>query len=129
MIDFAQYQYIVEKAILRLGVNPEKCLIKKSNWQLKKGSIKLNISFFKYQNQTFFKTEALIASIPNDADINFSKKLLEYNYELNGLAFYTKEGKIYLKSVRELSGMDTNEAFAMITKVGNYSDKFNKEFI
>ena len=128
MIDLAQYQYIVEKAIARLGVNPKKCLKKKANWQLKKGSIKLNIGFFEQQGQNYFKTEALIASIPNDATIDFYKKLLEHNREFHGLAFYIDEGNVYLKSVREVAGMDTNEAFAMITKVGNYADKFDDEF-
>lgn len=128
MLDSSQYQYIVEKAIARLGLNPANCLISKANWQLKKGSIKLNISFFEQGGQHYFKTEAMIASIPSDAENNLYKKLLEFNHELSGLAFHIHDGKIYLKSVREIVGMDTNEAFAMITKVGNYADKFDEEF-
>ena len=128
MIDFAQYQYIVEKAIARLGLNPNKCLIKKGNWQLKKGRVKLDILFFEQNGLQYFKAAALIAKVPDNANTDFYKKLLEFNTELNGLAFYIKEGTVYLKSVREVSGMDANEAFSMITKVGNYADKFDDEF-
>lgn len=128
MIDFAQYQYIVEKAITRLGVNPNKCLIKLSNWQLKKGNVKINVSFFEYQGQVFFKAEALINDIPKIETLHFYKKLLKYNAEFNGLSFNIHEGKVYLKSVREVRGLDENEALSMITKVGNYADKFDDEF-
>ena len=128
MKDFAPYQYIVEKAIARLGVDPKKCLIKRANWQLKKGSVRLNISFFEQGGLNFFKTEALITTVPPDADAVFYLRLLRYNEEFNGLAFYVKDDKVLLKSVREVSGMDANEAFAMITKVGNYADKFEGEF-
>lgn len=125
--DFSQYQYIVEKAIARLGVDPKKCLIRKANWQLKKGNIKLNISFFEQDSLQYFKTEALIMSIPSDASVDFYKNLLEQNRTFNGLAFYIQGNQVYLKSVREVSGMDANEAFMMITKVGNYADMFHNE--
>ena len=128
MKDFAPYQYIVEKAIARLGVDPSKCLINRANWQLKKGNIRLNISFFEQGGLNFFKAEALITTVPTNADAAFYLRLLTYNAEFNGLAFYVKEDKVLLKSVREVSGMDANEAFAMITKVGNYADKFEEEF-
>ncbi|MFK7948683.1 MAG: YbjN domain-containing protein [Saprospiraceae bacterium] len=128
MIDLAQYQYIVEKAITRLGLNPTKCLITQTHWQLKKDNIKLNIIFFEQQGQHYFKSEALITNIPDDANTEFYIKLLEYNHEFNGLAFYINDGKVYLKSVREVAGMDANEAFSMITKVGNHADKFDEAF-
>ena len=66
-------------------------------------------------------------SIPSDASVDFYRKLLEQNRTFNGLAFYIQGNQVYLKSVREVSGMDANEAFMMITKVGNYADMFHNE--
>lgn len=127
MNQITTYQYLIDKAIKRLGLNPEKCYRDNLNWHLKSGSATLNLSIFLLDNHYYFKVEAEIIAVPTQNLTEFYATLLHYNHDFNGFAFLIHDEKVYLKSVRELQGMDENEAFAIITKVGNYADKFDDE--
>lgn len=124
MKDFNTYKYVIEKAIERLGLNSSKCVVGDCKWQLKKGNLKVNLSFFETHGREYFKVQAPICKVPTLNVTNFYKNLLQYNHEFNGFAFLIYNDKVYLKAVRELQGMDDNEAFSMITKVGNYAERF-----
>lgn len=127
MTDYTSYKYIIEKAIKRLGLNPAKCVKGDCKWQLKKGEVVLNLSFFEAYGQKHFKVEAPFSKIPTENVTNFYKELLQYNNEFNGFAFLIHDEKVFLKSVRELQGLDDNEAFTMITKVGNYAERIKNK--
>jgi len=85
----------------------------------------LDLSVFLLDGRHYFKVEAEIIAVPTENLTEFYETLLYYNHDFNGFAFLIHDQKVYLKSVRELQGMDENEAFAIITKVGNYADKFD----
>jgi hypothetical protein len=125
MNEITIYQYLIDKAIKRLGLNPEKCYQENYNWHLQSGSVILDLSVFLFDGRHYFKVEAEIIAVPTENLTEFYETLLYYNHDFNGFAFLIHDQKVYLKSVRELQGMDENEAFAIITKVGNYADKFD----
>ena len=127
MNNIATYQYIIESAIRRLGLNPQNCLRGDCTWYLESGSITLNLNIFLLHGHHYFKVEAAIIDAPTERLTEFYETLLHHNHDFNGFAFLLHEGKVYIKSVRELRGMDENEAFSIITKVGNYADKFDDE--
>ena len=127
MNEITTYQYLIDKAIKRLGLNPEKCYRNNYNWHLQSGSVILDLTIFSLDNRDYFKVEAEIIAVPTENLTKFYETLLHHNHDFNGFAFLIHDQKVYLKSVRELQGMDENEAFAIITKVGNYADKFDDE--
>jgi hypothetical protein len=127
MNEITTYQYLIDKAIRRLGLNPEKCYQDNYSWHLQSGSVILNLTIFSFDNRDYFKVEAEIIAVPTKNLTEFYETLLHYNHDFNGFAFLIHDQKVYLKSVRELQGMDENEAFVIITKVGNYADKFDNE--
>jgi hypothetical protein len=127
MNQITTYQYLIDKAIKRLGLNPEKCYQNDYTWHLQSGSAILNLNIFLLDGRYYFKVEAEIIAVPTKNLTEFYETLLYHNHDFNGFAFLIHDQKVYLKSVRELQGMDENEAFAIITKVGNYADQFDDE--
>ncbi len=127
MANLTDYQHIITTAIEKLGLNADKCKQSEITWKIKRGSIAIILELYKSDNRTYFKVEALIATLPNEQSTDFYKELLLHNYKFNGFGFSLSNNKIYLKTVRDVVGMDINEAFVLITKVGNYADKFDDE--
>ena len=121
------YQHIVSAAIEKLGLSAEKCQNALNLWKINRGSITLLIELFEADNRVYFKVEALIAQLVNEQSTDFYKQLLLHNHSFNGFSFNLHEEAIYIKAVRDAFGMDINEAFVLITKVGNHADKFDDE--
>ena len=57
------------------------------------------------------------------------EELLIINDKLFGVAFTIYQGWVYLKVIREVDGMDQNEAMAMLHRIGNYADQYDDELI
>lgn len=127
MPNMTDYQHIVNAAIKKLGLSSEKCQTTDTVWEIKRGSVTIVLELFKANNRTYFKVQALIAYLPNEQSTDFYKKLLLHNHDFNGFGFTLNDSIIYLKAVRDALGMDMNEAFVLITKVGNHADKFDDE--
>ncbi len=125
MPNMTDYQHIINDAIEKLGLNSEKCQISNTIWEIKRGSVTLVLELFEADNRTYFKVQALIAHLPNEQSTDFYKQLLLHNHNFNGFTFTLNDNIIYLKAVRDVLGMDMNEAFVLITKVGNHADKFD----
>ena len=65
----------------------------------------------------------------DEVRLPFFQELLELNDKLFGVAFGIYNGWTWLKVIREVDGMDENEAFAMLTRIGNYADQYDDYLI
>lgn len=121
------YQHTIAAAIEKLGLSAEKCQVTESTWVITRGSASISLALYDADNRTYFKVEALIAKLPSEQSTDFYKQLLLHNHNFNGFGFSLSDNEVYMKAVRDTAGMDVNEAFVLITKVGNYADKFDEE--
>ena len=127
MKNLTDYQHIIAIAIEKLGLDAKKCQANDKTWIINRGSASISLELYQSDNRTYFKVEALIATLPNEQSTKFYKELLLHNHNFNGFSFSLSENEIYLKAARDTVGMDSKEAFVLITKVGNYADKFDDE--
>ena len=57
-----------------------------------------------------------------------SMELLAENRNLFGVYFGTNKEKVFIMTIREVAGLDMNEAHAMIMRAGNYGEHYSKLF-
>lgn len=122
------YFRIIEKAILKIGIDPEKCRGEKTGrWSLQKGSINIMIDVWMLEKEqrTYFQTVAPIMKIPKGSNSVLTEELLEINHALFGAAFSIFQEIIYLKTTREIEGLDVSEAYQTILRIGNYADYYD----
>lgn len=131
MSDLTQHYQIIENCIKRLGVDPAVCRGEKpGQWNLKKGSASVWIDVFKREKDYYgyFQCMAPVVQIPQNRKEEFYQELLELNHSLYGVAMTKYKDWIYIKTIRELKDMSEDEAFAMITRIGNYADDYDDKF-
>ena len=131
-MDLTAFYDIVEKSISELGVNPVDCRGENAGqWNLKKGdtTVWVDLWYIEKEDRPYFQTMAPIFAVPSDSETKnrVLEELLTINDSLFGVAFSIFNDFVYLKVVREASGMDTNEATAMILRIGNYAELHRKE--
>lgn len=125
---------IVEECIQRLGVDPASCRGElEGQWNLQKGSAKVWIDVYHIprEQRSYFQVMSPMMPVPSDANLRneLFAELLNYNDHLFGVCFATKKNTVWLKVIREVSGLDADEAFNMITRIGNYSDYYDDKLI
>jgi len=125
------YYQIVEKAILKLGLNPEKTRSQVGKWTLRNADIPVWIDVFYHENhkRNYFLVVAPSMKIPEDRNTDLAWKLLSLNNDMQSVSFITKNDSVYIKSIRETEGLDISEAFALITRVGNYTMAYRKSIL
>jgi hypothetical protein len=131
-MDLTAFYDIIEKSITELGVNPVDCRGENpGQWNLKKGdtTVWVDLWYIEKEDRPYFQTMAPIFAVPSDPETKNKvlEELLTINDSLFGVAFSIFNDFIYLKVVREASGMDNNEAIAMILRIGNYAELHRKE--
>jgi hypothetical protein len=118
---------IVEQCIENLGLDPTTVRgEKEGQWSLNKGSAKvwIDVWHIEKEDRAYFQAMSPVMQDPaNNTDLY--RELLEINDKLFGVAFTLYNGWVWLKMIREVEGMDENEAFAMITRIGNYADQYD----
>jgi hypothetical protein len=122
------YFRIIEKAILKIGIDPEKCRNEKlGRWSIQKGSINIMIDVWMLEKEqrAYFQVVAPIMEIPKGSNSALTEELLEINHALFGAAFSIFQEVIYLKITREIEGLDVSEAYQTILRVGNYADYYD----
>ena len=130
MENLETYFNIVEACITKLGVDPAVCRGEKAGqWNLKKGSVNVWIDVFHIEKEgrAYFQVMSQIMKVPPTNKEALFEELLTINDRLFGVAFTVYKGIVWLKVIREVQGMDTDEAFAMITRIGNYADQYDDE--
>jgi hypothetical protein len=122
------YYHLIENVIKRLGVDPGLCKgDKPGQYDLKKGSANIWIDIWKVEGESYgyIQIMAPIYSVPAKDKEALYKELLEINHKLFAAALTLHNGRVYAKSIRELDGLNEDEAFAMFNRVGNYADDYD----
>ncbi|OQY03273.1 MAG: hypothetical protein B6I20_05340 [Bacteroidetes bacterium 4572_117] len=68
---------------------------------------------------------APVVEVPTKNAEAFYREILEINHNLYGVGMTKHQSWIYIKTLRELEGIDANEMMAMINRVGNYADDYD----
>ena len=120
---------IVEKAITQIGVDPSTARNEGGKWTLRKGKtlVWVRVDYVPREKRIYFEAAAPVMDIPENANADFFRKMLEMNIKVYGVAFGEYQNKIYLRTIREAPGLDVSEALSMILRVGNYADYYSKE--
>lgn len=129
-MDLTPYYTIVNNCISRLGVDPNSLKDDKPGaWTLVKGSAKvwIDVWYIEKENRPYIQIMSPVMKIPKDQVKKSSlfEELLTINDKLFGCAFTVFNEFVWLKSIRECEGLDDSEAFAMLTRIGNYADDYD----
>lgn len=127
------YYEMIDSIIRDLGVDPAACRgDQPGQWNLKKGSASVWVDVWQtkdangnLQDYGYLQIMAPIMEVPVNNQHLFTKELLELNHSLYGVGFTIFKDWAYIKMVRELDGLDKNEAAAMFNRVGNYADDYD----
>lgn len=117
-------EYKVDPATAR-GQNP-------GQWNLKLGSASVWVDIFQTKDAQgnltqngYIQVIAPICEVPVNNQNLFTKELLEANHSLYGVAFTIYKEWAYIKSIRELMGLDKTEVMSTFDRVGIYADEWD----
>lgn len=125
------YYGIVENCIRRLGIDPASCRSEDTagHWDLKRGEILvwIDVWHIERENRAYIQVVAPIMEIPIYRTPEFYEDLLRINDQIFGVAFTLYNNWTCLKVIREVEELAEEEAFKMITRVGNYGIEYLKK--
>jgi len=125
-VNVSYYEKMINDFIASLNIDPEQCRHRpRLLWSLYKGSALIYIELFKADNIDFIETSSPILKLPSRNLLPLYRKLLELNFQLLGIKFFTRDDWVYLSENRQLKGMDFDELKAMITRVGGFADQWD----
>ena len=122
------YYDIIEKVIDSLGISVESCRGQTpGNYLLKKGSANLIIDvwYIEEYQAAYCQVISPVLKLPNDDLTSLYRELLEINLKQIGISFAVSDDYVYLVSNREAFGMDADEFYNMLTRVGNVADDYD----
>jgi len=125
------YYEVVEKAIAKIGVDPKNARSKNAGkWTLTKGGhpIWIDVVFLQNQNRTYFRVVTPVMKTTDANRAEVSMELLGENKNLFGVYFGSNKEKVFIMTIREVEGLDMNEAYAMIMRGGNYGEHYSQLF-
>lgn len=128
MEDLTYHYAIVEKAIRDLGVDPTTCRGENpGSWNMVKGSarIMLDLWYVEQEKRAYFSVISPVMKFPKSSSESLSRELLSINHLLYGAAFTLYNDVVYMRTIREVDGMDSSEAGAMLLRVANYADHYD----
>ncbi len=129
MANIQDYYKIVEEAITELGVDPNSCRDEQEfgAWALMRGDQEVWIDcwYLEEEDEVYFQVLAPIFETPEDLPVEFYREILEVNYSMFGVSFGIYKNMLALKVIREATGMDKEEALAMVSRVGNYASEYS----
>ena len=130
-MEIEAYYKMVDNCISKLGVDPNICRGEKpGQWDLKKGSANVWIDVFKNENSFsgYFQCLSPVVQVPAALTKEFYEEVLEKNHNLYAVAMTKFKDWIYMKTIRELDGIDEEEVTALMNRVGNYADDLDDYF-
>ena len=125
------YYRMVEECISRLGVDPVSTRgQEEGQWSLVKSYAKVWLDLWNIEKEgrAYFQVLSPVLKVTDvapDRKAELCEELLKINHSLYGVAFTIYNDFVWIKVIREASGMDSNEAMAMISRVGTYSDEYD----
>lgn len=103
-------------------------------WNLKLGSASVWVDIFQskdangnLQQYGYLQVLAPVCDVPINNQHLFTKELLEINHQLYGVAFTIFRDKAYIKSIRELQGLDISEVKSTLDRVGIYANDWDDQ--
>jgi hypothetical protein len=101
-------------------------------WNLKLGSASVWVDIFQSKDAQgnlaqygYLQMLAPVCDVPVNNQHIFTKDLLEINHSLYGVAFTIFKDKAYIKSIRELQGLDISEIKSTLDRVGIYANDWD----
>lgn len=101
-------------------------------WNLKLGSASVWVDIFQskdangnLQQYGYLQVLAPVCDVPVNNQHLFTKELLEINHQLYGVGFTIFRDKAYIKSIRELQGLDISEIKSTLDRVGIYANDWD----
>ncbi len=127
------YYNMVEEVIRDLGVDPAITRgDQPGQWNMRLGSASVWIDVFQSKDAAgnfidygYLQILAPICDVPTDRTQEFALELLNTNHTLYGVGFTIFNNKSYIKSIRELEGLDKSEVRATFDRVGIYADDYD----
>jgi hypothetical protein len=129
-----QYYYdLVEEALTEYKIDPITARGQQpGQWNLKLGSASVWVDVFQSKdaqgnltNYGYLQLMAPVCDVPVNNQHLFTKELLEINHSLYGVSFTIFKEKAYIKSIRELEGLDKSEIKSTFDRVGIYADDWD----
>ncbi|MBA4057787.1 MAG: hypothetical protein C0490_23935 [Marivirga sp.] len=129
-----QYYYnLVEEALTDYKIDPVTARGEQpGQWNLKLGSASVWVDVFQSKdaqgnltNYGYLQLMAPVCDVPVNNQHLFTKELLEINHSLYGVSFTIFKEKAYIKSIRELEGLDKSEIKSTFDRVGIYADDWD----
>jgi hypothetical protein len=101
-------------------------------WNLKLGSASVWVDIFQSKDAQgnlaqygYLQMLAPVCDVPVNNQHIFTKDLLEINHSLYGVGFTIFKDKAYIKSIRELQGLDISEVKSTLDRVGIYANDWD----
>lgn len=124
---------MVERVITELGVDPKLCRGQAAGqWNMTLGSANVWIDVFQNKDQNgalldsgYLQIMAPIMNIPDTRKEELFHELLTINHKLYGVGFTVFETGVYIKSIRELDGLDQSEVMNTFKRIGHYADDYD----
>lgn len=101
-------------------------------WNLKLGSASVWVDIFQSKDAQgnpaqygYLQMLAPVCNVPVNNQHIFTKDLLEINHSLYGVGFTIFKDMAYIKSIRELQGLDISEIKSTLDRVGIYANDWD----
>ena len=122
---------IIEKGILKMGVEPETARDQNAGqWGFIRGSASITVGLIhndRFPNGYFYVTSALMSEldVPASKKEEFYRTLLEINTTLVNMQLAVSEGFVLLISNRDALGLDEIEVAIAINELSYYADELD----
>ncbi len=120
---------LVENAIRKIGVDPAVCKGEKvGQYSLVQGSanVWIDVLFVARENSCYFQVMSPIMILHNVTNkVGLFEELLTINDTLYNVAFTLFNNFVWLKTIREVKGLDEDEILAQIRRIGTYGDQYD----
>jgi hypothetical protein len=128
--DLAPYYDIIKKVITALGMDPDAAYnAEKKYWSLVKGSADVFISLFVLGEgdgrEWFIEFSSPVMKLPSRNLLPFYRRLLEENARWVATRFSVRDDTVWLDTTRELAGLDYDECYRSLTRIGDVADSLD----
>jgi hypothetical protein len=131
-MDLQPYYQIVEAALENLGISPEEVSgPQKGQWSLWRDQLNIlvDVWFIEREGRPYFQVMSPILELSKAHDRNaLYREALEANDRFYGVGFTIYKEVLWLKTIRECTGLDAEEAYAAILRISEYGLEFRPFF-
>jgi hypothetical protein len=127
------YYNLVEEVLSEYKIDPKAARGQTPGlWTLKFGSADIWVDVFQSKDAQgnliaggYLQVLAPVCEVPVNNQHLFTKELLEINHSLYGVGFTIFKDNAYIKSIRELQGLDKSEVKSTFDRVSIYANDWD----